>query len=144
MTLTEALKDADLMRRIVEDGVRIIDEEVQAKRGLSGKALRVGYRTIKKIKPDIIHSSLAMLLPGFAPAIDPHWDRAVASGDTDRYFRDNRDRVADDLLAVTDRRGEVARNRVMIKVYKSLRGKAKEHTAGSVHRIPELIQKYVT
>ncbi len=144
MTLTQALEDADLMRQIVADGVVIIDQEVRTKRGLSGKALQVGYRSIKKLKPGIVHSSLAMLLPGFAPVIDPHWEQAVSSGDVDRYFRDNRYRVADDLLSVTDRRAEVARNKVMIKVYKSLRGKAREHTAGSAHRIPELVQKYIT
>ncbi|MFT7519150.1 MAG: hypothetical protein ACI9MC_001290 [Kiritimatiellia bacterium] len=143
MTLVEVLKDDVKRRQVAKDGAVIVNEEVSAKRGLRAAALKAGFKTIKKIKPSIIEDSLFMLLPHFAPEIDPWWDNAVASGDTREFFRTNSGKIADSLLGVTDRRAQRAKNRVMIRVYKGLRGQALKYTTESVHRLPDLVEKYV-
>lgn len=142
MTLTEILDDPATFRSVVDDSARIIEEEVAAKRGLSGKALRAGYRTVKAIKPGLIQAAIASLLPDFAPVVDPFWQRARESGAPEGYLREHSGELADALLGVTDRRANRARSRVMKRVYRSLRGRARAHTAGSVPRLSVLIAKY--
>lgn len=142
-SLVDVLADDTLRRQVSRDGAVIVDDEVASRTGLRAAALKAGYRSVKALKPGIIESSLYALLPGFAPAIDPHWERAVASGDAHRYFRDNAAEVAASLLDVTDAHAERARNRVMVRVYRALRGQALAQTTRSVPRLPELIESYV-
>ena len=143
MTLVEALQDEATRRKVAKDGAVIVNEEVAAKRGLRAAALKAGFKTVRAIKPGIIEESMFILLPHFAPAIDPWWDKAVASGDSHGFFRSNAGKIADSLLGVTDARAQRAKNRVMIKVYKGLRPQALKYTTESVPRLPELIEKYV-
>jgi len=143
MTLVEVLEDEDRRKAVARDGAVIVDEEVAAKKGIRAAALKAGYRTVKALKPGIIQHSLYLLLPRFAPAIDPHWDKAVASGDPHRYFRDRASDIAESLLQVTDERARKADNKVMLRVYKSLRGQAKKYTTESVPRLSGLIEKHV-
>lgn len=142
-TLTEILRDEATRWSVARDGALIVDSEVAARSGMRAAALKAGYRAVKALKPGIIEESLFALLPSFAPAIDPHWAKAVELGDPSRYFRDHAGAVAESLLAVTDARAARAKNRVMKKVYGALRGQALAQTTQSVPRIPELIRKYV-
>jgi hypothetical protein len=137
------MKDRDRGRRVVEDGVTLIEEEVHGKGGLSGLAIKAGYRTVKAIKPGIIHEALGQLLPDFAPAIDPHYVKAVAAGDVRKYFTAHAEEIAQSLLGVTDAKGARAKNRVIKKAYDSLRPQAIKHTAEAMPRLADLIQKHV-
>lgn len=143
MSLVEVLKDEQKRKAVAKDGAIIVDEEVAAKKGIRAAALKAGYRTVKALKPGIIEHSMYLLLPRFAPKVDPHWSDAVASGDPHRYFRDHAQDIAESLLEVTDERARKADNRVMLRVYKSLRGQAKKYTAESVPRLSGLIEKHV-
>lgn len=143
MTLVEVLQDEGRRRAVARDGAVLVDEEVAAKRGIRAAALKAGYATVKKLKPGMIESAMYSLLPRFAPAIDPHWAKAVEAGDARRYFRDNARVIADDMLKVTDRAAGNAKNKAMLRVYKGLRGTALNYTAESVPRLPELIEKHV-
>lgn len=143
MTLTEVLKDRDKSRAIIEDAAKILDEEVASKSGLSGMAVKGGYKTVKRLKPGMIMAALGMLLPEMAPAIDPFYEKARDTGDVDGYFRSHRGEIADAMLAVTDARAARARNQVMKKVYSSLRPSAREHTMAGVPRLAGLIRKHV-
>jgi hypothetical protein len=142
MNLVEALKDEALTRRIVVDGARIVREEVEAKRGLTGMALRAGFMTILALRPDMLEQMVGDLLPAFAPVLDPWWQKARVTPDPVGYFRRNASSVADDLLGVTDRRAARARHKIMLRVYMSLRPQAKRHTEESVPRVAELIGRY--
>lgn len=144
MTLVEVLQDEARRRAAAKDGAVLVDEEVAAKTGLRAAALKAGFRTVKAIKPGIIQDSMYSLLPRFAPAIDPHWDKAEATGDAQRYFDTRADEIAESLLQVTDRAAQGAKNRVMLRVYKGLRGQAKKYTAASVPRLPDFIRKHVS
>ena len=142
-TLSDVLKDPVRTRLVVADGARMIEEEVNGKGGLSGMALRAGYKTVKAIKPGIIEEALGHLLPDFAPAVDPYFVKAHATGDVRGYFDRNSNEIADALLSVTDRKGERAKNRVIKKAYDALRPQAKKHTAEAMPRLAQLIQKHV-
>jgi hypothetical protein len=143
VSLVEALDDPARHDAVVDDCVRIIEEEVASKRGLRGAALKTGFKAFKAVRPGIVRSAVVRLLPHFAPAIDPHWSEARASPDPDAWFRAHAGEVADSLLGVTDGMAERASNRVLVRIYRSLRGSAREHVIAGVPRIPTLIAAHL-
>ena len=142
-TLVEVLKDDAKRRAVVEDGARLIESEVAGKRGISGMAVKSGYKAVKAIRPGVIQAALDMLLPNFAPALDPHYAKGKDSGDLHGYFRKNAALIAEDLLGVTDARAKVAENKVMKRAYTSLRPQAKKHVEESVPQLSSLIERHV-
>jgi hypothetical protein len=143
LTLVEALQDAERNDAIVGACVRLVEDEVASRRGLSGAALKAGFAAFQRLRPGIVRAAVARLLPELAVAIDPHWQRAVASGDPDGHFRRNAAAIASDLLAVTDRLSARATNRVALRIYKSLRASAGEHVAAAVPRLPDIVRPHV-
>lgn len=142
-TLGDVLKDPSRTRAVVQDGARLIEREVGAKSGLSGMALKAGYKAVKAVKPGIIEEALGHLLPDFAPAVDPHYAKARESGDVRGYFTRNADAIAESLLAVTDGKATRAKNRVIKRAYDGLRGQAKKHTADAMPGVADLVDKHV-
>lgn len=142
-TLVEVLKDAVRARAVVNDGVKMIDDEVHARGGLSGMALKAAYKAVCMIKPGIIEEALGMLLPEFAPAIDPFYARGRESGDVKAHFTTNADAMADALLAVTDGRRQRSKNKVIQKSYDALRPQARKLTAEAMPRLAGLVSRHV-
>jgi hypothetical protein len=142
VSLQDKLRDPATGRVVVDDAVRILDEEVAARSGLSGMAVKAGYKTVKALKPGMIQAALGMLLPEFAPVVEPHWERAKITPDPRGYFRAHAGEIADGLLGVTDRRAARAQNAVMKKVYAQLRPSAREHTMAGVPRLVDLLQRH--
>ena len=142
-TLVETLRDPEKLGAVCRDGAVLIDAQMKAKRGVRATALKAGYKTVKSIKPGVIEEVLHMLLPEFAPAVDPFYAQARESGNVRRFFQQNADAIADAMLGVTDARAARAKNRVMKRVYNSLRGQAKKHTSEAVPELAPLIEKHV-
>lgn len=143
MTLSEVLADPARRDRIVADCVRIVDDEVRAKSGLSGTVLRAGYAAFQKVRPGIVKAALLRLLPLMAPVLETHWTAGLSSGDPDRHFRLNEQRIAEELLQVTDGLAARSDNRVLTRLYGSLRPSAKAPVASAVPRLPGLIRAHV-
>lgn len=144
MKLSEVLVDPARKAAVIADGVRLIEDEVSSKSGLSGLALKAAYRTVLSVRPGIIGFALGHLLPEFAPAIDPLFTAAQASGDVDGWFRTNAGRVADALLAVTDARARKAENRVLQAAYQGVRGQAQGHVVAAVPGLAKMLQRHVS
>jgi hypothetical protein len=143
VTLVEVLRDPSKKAAVVRDGAALIESEVARKRGLRAMALKAGYKSVKAIKPGIIPTMLGKLLPDFAPALDPYYATARESGDVRGYFRSNAAAISEALLAVTDEKAKRAESRVMLRVYKSLRGQARTHVQDAVPGLAQLVQTHV-
>ncbi len=143
MTLMEVLSDPTRKAAVIADGARLIEDEVGTKSGLSGLALKAAYRTVLSVRPGIIHAALGHLLPEFAPAIDPMYAKALASGDTTAWFKANATAVAEALLAVTDARARRAENRVLQTAYQGVRGQAQAHVVAAVPGLARLLDRHV-
>ena len=142
-TLEDVLKDPVRGRAVVADSKKLIEAEVAKKGGLSGLAIKAGFKTLQSIKPTILEEALGHLLPAFAPAIQPHVDAGRAAGDVRAHLVKNAETVADALLAVTDRKGQNSKNRIIKKTYDGLRPQAKKHVTEAVPGLAELIVKHV-
>jgi len=144
VTLVEVLRDETRRRAVVRDGVQVIDDEVASRGGLSGLALKAGYRAVQAVQPNMVAAALGMLLPEFAPVLDPFYAAGRAEGDVERHFRTHATAIADALLAVTDRRAKASSNAVVKKAYGALRGTAQREVAASVPRLAILIRRHVS
>ena len=143
--LSEVIQDPARRRNVVDDGVRAIDAEVQSKRGVTGFAVKAGFRTVKSVSPGFIPQALNHLMDDFAEQIDPYYDswKADSSGTLKAYFVANDVKIANALLSITDDRARTAKSRVVKKAYQKLRGQAVNHTAAAMPRVADLVTKHV-
>jgi hypothetical protein len=138
-SLIDSLKDEATMTQAVKDCCALIDGEVEKKSGLSGMAIKAGYKTVKGIKPGFIDKVVRELLPEFAEVLDPIQQEAIQKGQpVAAYFEANASRVADALLAITDRKAERSSNKVVKGAYAKLRGMAKANVEAAVPGLAEL------
>ena len=144
-TLIEVLKDDSQRRTVVDDCVTLIDAEVADKKGLSGKFVRAAFKTVKGFKPGIVPMSMDALLDDFAVKVDPHWQACQTSGTPARsYFQQHKEAISTALLEITDERAAQSRHKVLVKAYKSLRGKATEHISQAIPRLADLMVKHAS
>jgi len=143
MTLEEALEDPERRRAVIAGSAALVEAEVARKRGFSGAAIRTGFVSVKRLMPTFVPRALERLMPEFAPAIDPLYARARESGDVERWFTAHAGEIADALLAVTDARAVRADQPVLLKVYRTLRGRARGHVMEAAPGLARLVLEHV-
>ena len=142
-TLHEILAEAPKRKNLIADCVVVIDEEVHAKGGLGGMAIKAAYKVVKGVKPGFIESSVDSLLDDFAKQLQPIADQANEKGrPVGSYFVSERSRVADALLSITDKRAERSSHKTVKGAYSKLRPSAKKHVEEAVPRLGKLVEKY--
>ncbi len=121
MELRDRLKDKNVKASAVADFVKLIDEQVAAKGGLSGMGLKAAYGAVKGVKPGYISGAIARLLPDALTAIEPIWNEGIATGDPVEHLTQNCSRTADMLLNVTDARIQKSNNGIVRSSYNQFR-----------------------
>ncbi len=142
MSLGDAINDPKKKTAIVADCCTLIDEEVSAKGGLSGLAVKAGYHAVKGVKPGFITEVVERLLPDFAEKLDAIWEEGRAAGKPESHFVASKSRVADVLLSVTDAKSKGAKSAVVRGTYEKLRGSAKKNVEEAVPRLSKLLAKH--
>jgi hypothetical protein len=143
MALQDAMQDETIQAKAVADCVRLMDEQVAAKGGLSGMALKAAYGVMKGIGPDYIPSALHGLLPPTLDVLDPIWAEGVMAGDPVAHMTQNSDRAAEAILGITDVRIERSTNKVVKGAYGQLRKSVKGDLAAAVPGLAKIIGDYV-
>ncbi len=131
---------------VVDDCVKLVDEEVARKSGLSGLAIKGAYGVVKAIKKGIIRESVDHLLDGFVKNLEPFYarHRAQANGEPfSALITREQASVADALLGFTDEKARGAHNQTMRKAYEKLRPTAKEHVQAAVPGLARLLDKHL-
>jgi hypothetical protein len=141
--LTEILTSDTQKNGVIDDCVALIDAEVGDKGGLSGLAIKAGYRAVQGVKPGFVRQVVTDLLPDFAVALDPLYQEAKGSGRGVRDFMTaNSPRVADALLGITDEKAKRARSALVKGTYEKLRGSAKKNVEAAVPRLAAMVEKH--
>lgn len=141
--LSDVLLSEGKRALVVNDCLELLDREVDDKGGLSGLAIKAGYRAVQGVKPGFVKAVLNDLLPQFATAVDPIYTEAKGAGKpVADHFAANKARVADALLAITDRRAERTKFALVRATYDRLRGTAKSNVEAAVPRLGRLIEKH--
>jgi hypothetical protein len=141
--LTEALLGESKRGPVVDDTLALIDAEVADKGGLTGFAIKAGYKTIQGIKPGFVRQVVIDLLPEFARALEPLYDEAKSSNrPVGEYFTSNAPRVADALLSITDEKASRSKSGLVKGTYEKLRGSAKKNVEAAVPRLAAMVEKH--
>jgi hypothetical protein len=143
MSLRDVLTDESRKATVVRDCLEILEAEVKSKKGLSGMAIKTGYKVVKGFKPGFVKNVVTDLLPEFADAIEPLADAAMdASVPATRHLGSHSGELADALLSITDKKAARSKNRVVKKTYDKLRPTAKRHVEDAAPRLGGLVDKY--
>jgi hypothetical protein len=142
-SLPDVLCDEAKKSVVIDDCCTLIDAEVGDKSGLSGLAIKAGYKAVKGIKPGFIRQAVSDMLPDFAKALDPLFQDATAQKKpVAEFFTQNTSRAADALLAITDARAERVKSGVVKGTYEKLRGSAKKNVEQAIPRLGKMIEKH--
>src|SRR5687768_853322 len=142
-SLHSHLTDPSRRDRVLDDCVRLVDEEVDSKGGLTGMAVKTAYAMVKKIKPGFVRRALDGMLDDFASRLDPFYQEALQKGAAvEPHFLSRRTDVADALLSITDERASRSDNGVAKGAYQRLRPTGKKHVEEAVPRLARLIDRH--
>jgi hypothetical protein len=115
---------------------RLVEDEVAAKGGLTGIAIKGAFKVVSTVKPGVIREALDHLLDDFVNRLDPLYQTHRASGGDARTFPaflvQKKGEAADLLLGVTDERARRAHNKTLKGAYEKLRPQAKKHVEDAI------------
>lgn len=143
-SLKEALLDETRRNQVTQDCLALIDAEVSDKRGLSGLAIKAGYKAVKGVRPTFLRDAVDGLLPHFSEALAPiHQEAMDSNTPCKEHFVKHTSRVADALLGITDERAARSDRGLVKTTYDKLRPTAKKNVEAAVPRLGQLIDKHV-
>jgi hypothetical protein len=142
--LQDILLAPDVQPTVTADCLKLIDQEVSDKSGVSGTAVKVAYKTVKTFKPGYLQSMMERLLPDIVDQLEPYWADFIASGAAEfgDYLVKRSEEVSEALLSVTDKHAESSVRPAILKAYRAVRGGAAKHVAAALPQIGALVQKY--
>ncbi|HEY9727839.1 MAG TPA: hypothetical protein V6D50_15425 [Chroococcales cyanobacterium] len=143
MGLNDGLNDPNKKESVVADCVKLIDEQVAAKGGMSGLGLKAAYGAVKGVKPGYIAGAVDGLLPEVLAALDPMWSEGSQTGNPVEYLTQNRSRAADALLGITDARIERSKNGIVRGAYNKLRNSAKNDVEEAIPGLAKIIDNHI-
>ncbi len=143
-SLADKLTAPEIRRDVVEACCTLVESEVSNKRGFSGAAIKLGYKAVSALKPGFVGGAVNSLLPEFADAMQPLYDKNEA--DAERfaaYLTANPAETADLLLQVTDAKADRAKNATVKKTYGKLRGSAKDNVEAAVPGLAKALRPFL-
>jgi hypothetical protein len=145
-TLDQILLTPENQPNVVVDCLKLIDQEVSDKHGVSGAAVKIAYKTAKTFAKGYLQSTVETLLPDFVAALEPFWADFTASGSSGfgDYLVKRSDEVSEALLAITDARAKNSDRPVIIRAYGTVRGGAAKHIAAALPAVGAMVEKYAS
>lgn len=138
-TLSESLLEPSRRPAVVADLTRAVEAEVDSKGGLSGAAIKAGFKAVSKLSPDLVGKAVNAMLPEWAERLEPLW-QSRGEQPFGAYLAANSGQAADALLAVTDERAAQPKHAKVAKIYNGLRPKAKDQVEAALPRIGSVIE----
>ena len=142
MGLADIIEDKSVRANIIEECIQLIDEQMASKRGISGLALKTAYKVVNGVGPKYVSGAIGRLLPEVFKALDPIWDEGLQAGDPVEYLIQNKSRVADMLLGITDARIQKTSNKVIRSPYNKIRKSVKGDVEEAVPGLARIIETH--
>ena len=141
-SLKEQLGSGEKRQQVIEDAIKVLDAEVADKGGLTGLAVKGGYKVVQGVRPGFVRDVVTGLLDEFLEAMDPLYQEAKQKGrPAGAFLLENKGRMAEGLLAVTDRKAQRAEG-MLKKAYEKLRPLAKGQVEAAAPRLSQLLEKH--
>lgn len=142
--LSEKLLAPGVRPKVLDDCVRLIDDEVGSKSGITGMAIKSAYKMVKAVSSTVIRDAMDNLLNDFTSRLEPIYDEWKAKGagtPLKQYMSQRSPQVANALLGITDDRAKRASG-TLKKAYEMLRPTGQKHVEEAIPRIGELLTKH--
>lgn len=120
---------------------------MRAKSGISGLAIKAGYKTINAVKPTLVRDAVDNLLDRFVDKLEPSYEAWVAGGKNGTfggYLSSRSKETANALLAVTDDRARNVDNQTIKKTYQKLRPQGEKNVEAAIPGLGRTLDRYVT
>ncbi len=144
-SISDRLLAPEVRPLLVDDCVKLIDHAVKSTKGFTGIAVKGAYSSVKMIKPRFVEGVVDALLDEWVEKLagfeKEHAERRVA-GPLSAYLVQERVRVSEALIAVTDARAETTKHKTAAKFYHRLRPSALAHVEQSIPELAALVEKY--
>jgi len=146
-SLAEMLTAPQVRAKVVQACVELVESEVASKRGMTGMAIKAGFKVVQALKPGMVMSAIDTLLPEFASSLQGIYDKTAqgAGGGAafTSYLGSHPQEAADALLQVTDARAQRAKNATLKKTYERMRSSAQEQVASAVPGLARVLAPFV-
>ena len=146
-TLKEKMSNPTVHESVLQDCVRVLDDEVSKKSGFTGLAIKTAYKLLKGVQHGkALRKVLEALLPDFMNALEPYYARFQQEGKGKgwtEFLRPDYERIADQFLAVTDAKSQQSDSQTVKSTYGKLRPKARKEVVASLPALAAMMEKYV-
>ncbi|MFT4703392.1 MAG: hypothetical protein ACI81R_001083 [Bradymonadia bacterium] len=139
--VTDPARRADVVRATES----LIDTEVASQGGLTGMAIKGGYKVVKKLQGGrMIPAVVDGLLDEFVGAIEPlhAQHRENPTGSFGSYLQSHSGAAANALLGITDARAQRTSNNVLKKTYGKLRPFGEKNVKSALPGVGNLIDRF--
>ncbi|HYO96239.1 MAG TPA: hypothetical protein VER33_17090 [Polyangiaceae bacterium] len=142
-SLSEQLGTGEQRSKLVDDALHVLDQEVADKSGLTGMAIKGAYKLVQSVRPGFLRQVVEHLVDDFLTALDPIYQEAAAQKrPAGAYVVEQKSRVADALLAVTDAKAKRAESATVRGAYEKLRPIAKKQVEAAAPRLGNLVERH--
>ncbi len=143
-TLQEILLAPDTQPHVVADCQKLIEQEVSAKSGVSGTAVKAAHKTANTFAPGYLKAKVEQLVPELVVQLEPFWADFSASGSSEfgDYLVKRGEEVSQALLSVTDAHAAQSGRPAIVKAYQAVRGGAAKHITAALPGLGSLVQQY--
>lgn len=144
--LVDVLLAPERRAAVVRDAVAMIEAEVEAKKGLTGLALKGAYKVVRTARSDFVANALERMLPDFASRLEPlvlEREAQAPRSSLESYFQERASLVAAALLSITDERAQRAQNGGRRAAYEKLRPAAQHHVEEAAPGIGKLLDRHL-
>ena len=144
--LSDLVSDPAKRPAVINDCVQLIHDEVKAKKGFTGIAVKGAFKLVVALKPSILEESVDSLLDDFVGKLQPFYEQFQQGGESgtlSALMGGQASNVAEALLSITDARAQRASNKTLVKAYNSLRPKGKVHVEAAAPGIGRVLDKHI-
>jgi hypothetical protein len=143
--LADKLPLPDKRDEIVDACLRLLEDEVRKKRGVSGLAVKAGFKMMKAFKPGAVRNAIDAMFDEFIEALEPHhtdFEGDDGGGTFGAFMKTRSGRIAEDLVGVTDRRADTSKHKTLVKGYRKMRPSAVRNVDEAVPGLADVMDRY--
>jgi hypothetical protein len=144
-TLESTLLSPNRREKLVADCVRLIEAQIASRGPIRRIALGAGLAVLDAIKPHALQRAVGGLLPDFAAALDPLYQRFLTSKRVDfsEFLDAHPTEAVEALIAVTDRRARNSANAAVRATYERLRGSAETEVRSALPALGRVLSSHL-
>ncbi|MED5465626.1 MAG: hypothetical protein VX699_13335 [Myxococcota bacterium] len=144
MSLRQTLLNDTNRPQLIQDCVTLVHDEVAAKPGLGGVAIKGGLAVVTRLQPNFVSNAIETLLSDFTEQLEPFYAsfRESPTVPFSTHLLNHSEAVAHALLEITDRKAANADARLK-KAYHKLRPTGVKHVRAAVPGIGRILEKYL-